>query len=820
MLEIKARPMPTNRFDPFEKADIYQGIHQRFEKMAAQHGSRAAVKDPERLFTYAALNTVANNIARAILREIGSGPGQVAIVLANDAYAIAAIFGALKARKAYVPVDPLFPQDRTAHMLEHAEAQLIVTDQAHYTLAQSLSTRKLPMLLIDDLDLNRPADNCSLKTDPESMAYILYTSGSTGQPKGIAFGHRNLLHTTMCLINNLRVSPDDRMTQLHSTSFAASVVDIYCPLLNGAAVYPWDVKVRGLAGLAKWLMEEEVTSIQWIPTPFRRLMDTLEDRQRFESPRLLVMASEPLTRREFDLFRKYFSDDCLLVNQLGTSESYNYNLFFANKNTVFEGSNMPGGFSVSEEDREVLLLDPNGQPVVPGESGEIVIRSDYMSLGYWRNPELTKQVFLDDPEGTTKKLYRTGDLGMRLEDGCLIHLGRRDHQVKVRGYRIELTEVEWTLKGIDHVLDVVVMSRPDKKGELRLVAYYVSDRGQDLSVAEMRRQLAKKLPDYMIPQTFVRMWEFPMTPSGKIARNLLPEPDEERPFLGNELVEPKTETERSLALIWREVLQCREIGVTDNFFDLGGDSLHAAAILHLVRERCGVKLGYSALVRTPQIHELAALIDRARLVGSAGLEPLTAGNTEARWKENLFKGAMNRLLQVLALYAPGLTSLRVRLHRWRGARIGNNVAIGTAAIIETAHPELVSIGNNVAIGIRDVIIGHFSDSIDRDRKDSGPTVIIQDNVYLGPNVTILPNVTIGEGAVVTAGSVVNKSVEAHTMVQGNPARPVARCGVPLVGEGRTYEDFLRHLQPIEEGASSSASAGDSRRAMRLGCGSL
>jgi acetyltransferase-like isoleucine patch superfamily enzyme len=181
---------------------------------------------------------------------------------------------------------------------------------------------------------------------------------------------------------------------------------------------------------------------------------------------------------------------------------------------------------------------------------------------------------------------------------------------------------------------------------------------------------------------------------------------------------------------------------------------------------------------------------------------------------------MNRLLQVLALYAPGLTSLRVRLHRWRGARIGNNVAIGTAAIIETAHPELVSIGNNVAIGIRDVIIGHFSDSIDRDRKDSGPTVIIQDNVYLGPNVTILPNVTIGEGAVVTAGSVVNKSVEAHTMVQGNPARPVARCGVPLVGEGRTYEDFLRHLQPIEEGASSSASAGDSRRAMRLGCGSL
>ena len=169
--------------------------------------------------------------------------------------------------------------------------------------------------------LKQPAENPNLPVDPAAMAYILFTSGSTGKPKGIAFAHRNLLHTTMCLINELHVSSEDRMTQLHSTSFAASVVDIYCAILSGASVYPWDVKARGVGGLADWLRREEVTCIQWIPTPFRQMTETMGHGERFDKVRILVMASEPLTRREFDLFGRFFTDDCLLVNQMGTSES-------------------------------------------------------------------------------------------------------------------------------------------------------------------------------------------------------------------------------------------------------------------------------------------------------------------------------------------------------------------------------------------------------------------------------------------------------------------------------------------------------------------
>ena len=685
MVKTMPRIELCNPFDTFEKSEIHQGIHQRFEKQAKKYALRTAVKDPDQTLTYETLNNTANNIAHAILRKKAPRAGQVAFVLENTAYAISTLLGILKANKSYVPLDPSFPKDRTAYMFEYSESELIVTDSAHRDLAAAIAGKTVPILLIDDIDIRRSAENPNLTTDPQCMAYLLFTSGSTGKPKGIAFCHRNLLHTTMCLINNLHISADDRMTQLHSTSFAASVVDIYCPLLNGGSVYPWDVKTRGIAGLSSWLRREAVTCIQWIPTPFRQLMGSLKEGEQFGSVRLVVMASEPLTRREFDLYRVHFPDHCTLVNQIGTSESYNYYLFLANKNTIFEGSNVPAGYPVSE-DREVLLLDENKAEVGPGEIGEIAIRSEFMSLGYWRNPELTEKAFLRDGKETSKKVYLTGDLGKRLDDGCLVHLGRKDFQVKIRGYRIELPEVEFAFKHIKHVRDVAVVARPGLDGDLKLVAYYISDSGKDFSVTELRRELAGNLPDYMIPQLFVRMSEFPMTPSGKIDKNSLPAPDESRPVLDNELVTPTTALEATLSEIWKEVLRCKDLGVTDNFFELGGDSLHAAEMLYLVETHCGVELGYTVLFNAPRIRDLAVLIERARLesrVGRVGIVGEGSG-----WKrERLLRGLVNRILQVLALYAPGASSVRVWLHRVRGVRIGQNVAIGTAAILETACPQ-------------------------------------------------------------------------------------------------------------------------------------
>jgi amino acid adenylation domain-containing protein len=794
--EFGPRLAPDNEFEPFDKAEIRQGIHQRFEKMAQRFAKRVAIRDIHRSLTYDALNNAANNMAAAVTARIGAGAGQIGFMLDNDSHAITALLGVLKSGRAYVPLDPLFPKDRLAYMCGYSEASAMVTDHAHRDLAREVAGAGVPLLLLEEIDLSRPAANPGTKVDPLSLAYILYTSGSTGKPKGIAFAHRNLLHTTMCLINNLHIGPDDRLTQLHSVSFAASVVDIYCSLLSGAAVYPWEVKTLGTGDLAKWLWQEAVTSIQWIPTPLRQLLETLEpgEADYFRSVRLLIMASEPLTRREFDLYRRHFPGRCLLVNQMGTSESYNYYLFFANKQTVFDGSVVPAGYPVSG-DREVLLLGEDRQPVGQGEIGEIAIRSAYMSLGYWRSPELTDKAFLRDASDPEQRIYLTGDLGRRREDGCLLHLGRKDFQVKIRGYRIELPEVELAIKKLPAIQDVAVMARPDAKGELKLVAYYLTLEEGDLSVTDLRRGLADKLPDYMIPNLFVRMRSFPMTPSGKMDRNALPAPDDSRPVLANAVVEAHTEFEKSLVGIWKEILGHKEIGVMDNFFELGGDSLQAALILHLIHVRCGVDLDYAALLRAPQISELAQLVENKQVQNRA--QWVNAAGDVNRWrKENIFRGARNRILQVLALYSPGLTTWRVRMHRWRGVRIGNHCAIGTAAIIETARPDLIWIGDYVAIGIRNVILGHFSNSIDHDRASGEPTVRIGNNVYIGPNVTILPNVTIGDGAVVSAGSVVSKSVPARTMVRGNPAVPVAICDIPLMGKNVTYAEFLKHLRPL------------------------
>src|SRR5579863_3223576 len=200
MRVLTKRLEPTNQFDRFEESEIFQGIHQRFEKQAKKYAHRIAVKDPERALTYAELDNAANSVAQAIIKKAGRGAGQVAFVLQNDAYAIVALLGILKAGKSYVPLDPLFPKERTSFMLNSSESKLILTDYAHHGIAQDISGGKLPMLLLDEIELKASADSPNCKVDPESMAYILFTSGSTGQPKGIAFGHRNLLHTKMCLI--------------------------------------------------------------------------------------------------------------------------------------------------------------------------------------------------------------------------------------------------------------------------------------------------------------------------------------------------------------------------------------------------------------------------------------------------------------------------------------------------------------------------------------------------------------------------------------------------------------------------------------------
>ena len=293
---------------------------------------------------------------------------------------------------------------------------------------------------------------------------------------------------------------------------------------------------------------------------------------------------------------------------------------FVDGETALPESRVPAGYPIP--DREVLLLDGDGRPVALGETGEIVLRSRYLALGYWRRPDLTEEAFAPDPSGGGRRLYRTGDLGVATADGCLTHLGRQDFQVKIRGHRIETAEIELALLELRNVREAVVTARAGRADEPELVAYVVPASAPAPAAAELRAELAARLPDYMMPSAFVALVALPLTETGKVNRLALPAPGRARP-LSSPPASPRTAVERALAEIWQDVLQLDAVGIHDDFLHLGGDSLLASKILARVERAFGVELQPSALLRAATIAEMAAHLPAP----AVGAPPARAGRS-------------------------------------------------------------------------------------------------------------------------------------------------------------------------------------------------
>jgi amino acid adenylation domain-containing protein len=469
---LRGEPVrPRGPVSEFRKEDIEQSLADRFEQQVLRYPERLAVKTSSHAFTYAELNKAANQLARALLAQGGSGVEPVALVFEHGAPVIAAIFGVLKAGKFYVPLDPLYPRARTAYMLEHTQARLMVTNTRNLSLARELAQQKCQLINFDELDADLSTENLGLSISPDSLAYILYTSGSTGQPKGVMQNHRNSLHKIMRNTNEYRFRADDRLTLLFSPSFGTAESDIYGALLNGAALLPLDLKAEGMGNLANWLVQEDITVFHPVPTLFRHFLSTLTGGERFPQVRLIKLSGEPVYRRDLELYQKYFSPDCIFVNSLGATETGQFSHYQVDKNTQITSSIVPVGYAV--EDKDVLLVDDAGQPIGFNQIGEIVVKSRYLAPGYWRASDLTQAAFQPGPDGGDERLYRTGDLGLMLPDGCLLHMGRKDFQVKVRGHRVELAEIEMALLDLDDVKQAAVILRGDHAGDQHLVAYVV-----------------------------------------------------------------------------------------------------------------------------------------------------------------------------------------------------------------------------------------------------------------------------------------------------------------------------------------------------------
>jgi amino acid adenylation domain-containing protein len=600
---------PSGTFIEFSKDEVEQSIPARFERIVRQYPDRLAIKTGQYAFTYDALNKAANRVARAILTRRGSGEEPVMLLLEQGAPVIVGLLAVLKAGKFYVPLDPSHPRARTDHIIENAQSGLIVTNNQNLPLATELVHSGCRLLNIEKLDSRLSTENPNLATSPDAFACLLYTSGSTGQPKGVIQNHRNGLHSVWIRTECFHFCPDDRMT-LFAFANSAAKSNIYNALLNGAALYPRDIKAEGVANLATWLIQEEITVWNSGAPLLRHFLDTLTGEETFPQLRLIKLGSEQVSKRDVERYKKHFSPDCVLVNTLSSTETGTLREYFIDKETPITSSTVPVGYAV--EDKEVLLLDDAGQDVGRNSVGEITVSSCYLSPGYWRWPDLTQTAFHPDPRGGSARVYRTGDLGRLLPDGCLEHLGRKDFQVKIRGYRVEVAEIEMALLALESIKAAVVVAREDQPGRKRLVAYMVPVEKSPPTVSTLRHALAEKFPDYMIPSAFVMLRALPLTPNGKVDRPALPAPEGTRPDLDTPFAAPRTAVEEELTQIWAEVLSFDQVGIHDNFFDLGGHSLAATQIIARVVKRFQLELPIQFLFQAPTVAEMAAVIAQGR----------------------------------------------------------------------------------------------------------------------------------------------------------------------------------------------------------------
>jgi acyl-coenzyme A synthetase/AMP-(fatty) acid ligase/acyl carrier protein len=516
-------------------------------------------------------------------------------------------------------------------MLEDSQPRLIVTQTQHLSLAENVARRGLQVLNIDEVDARLPDENLGLSLSPNTLAYLLYTSGSTGTPKGVLQNHRNVLHMIKNECNGFHLCADDRLSLLYSPSVVSAARNTFDALLNGAAVFPFNLRDEGLACLTDWLIQEEITIYKSVATLFRHFTGTLTGEESFPHLRLIFLGSETVYRRDIEFYRKHFPPSCLFVVSLSATEITQFRKYFVDKEVSIPDSVVPVGYP--EEDLHVLLLDEGGKEVGVGTIGQIAVKSRYLSLGYWRRPDLNQSRFLPDPSGGGERIYLTGDLGRMQDDGCLIHVGREDFQVKIRGNRVEVGEIETALLDHPGVREAVVVAHEDARGEKRLAAYLVASRETVPTARELRRSLVANLPEYMVPTAFVFLDALPLTPSGKVNRLTLPVPDQARPEIEDTFVAPGTSVEQVVAGIWAEILGLEQIGVHDNFFELGGHSLLLAGVYSKLQETFGEEISLLDMLKYPTVKALSTYLGQKKSERAAArqcettIEKPNAGNS-------------------------------------------------------------------------------------------------------------------------------------------------------------------------------------------------
>ena len=614
-----------------ERHSDFQCVHHLFEAQAARTPEAPALVFKGRSLTYRELNERADAFA-ARLRALGvKRESLVAISAERSLEQVIAVLGVLKAGGAYAPVDPGYPNDRLAAILEDARPVALVTQEQHLPRLSSFAG---PVVFLDSnvfspdrIDPGRHGD-----TSAESLAYVIFTSGSTGKPKGVLIEHRSVVNHASAMARHFALRPHDRVLQFASLSFDVAAEEIYPTWLSGACVVLWPITtgVAPVRHFVEFIANEGITVLN-LPAPYWH--EWVAELARTGVPscvRLVITGSDKVSNEKFNSWRNHTGGRVRFCAAYGPSEAtITTTIFDPEPEFDTSGNCVPIGKPIT--DAEVYVLDPKLRKVAPGEEGELYIGGIGLARGYLNQPELTAERFPPHPfkRDSRARLYRTGDLARQLPDGNLEFLGRIDDQLKIRGFRIEVGEIENTLRQHPAARSVFVMGREDGAGEKKLVAYVVISNDNRPSAEDLRQFLKARLPEYMVPSAFVLLKSFPLTPGGKVDRQQLPAPELERNDPEKQYIAPRTETERELIAIWEKMLQVRPIGIRDNFFELGGHSLLDARLVAEVERVLGVTLPLAIIYHTRTIESLAETVERKKSAKPTSLlEPYRTHGTK------------------------------------------------------------------------------------------------------------------------------------------------------------------------------------------------
>ncbi|MCY9264016.1 amino acid adenylation domain-containing protein [Bacillus haynesii] len=656
-----------------------QTVYELFEEQAAKTPEQEALILNETSWSYRELDERANQIAHALRKE-GAGPNQVtAVMLHRSKEMVAALLGIWKAGSAFMPLDPDHPPERLSFLFQDSQALCLLTQQELLPFVPA--DYKGRIVTIEETAV-QPTDRLSAQSDSENWAYIIYTSGTTGQPKGVLVSHESIANTLQWRREEYRMTDRDIALHLFSYVFDGSITGLFTPLLSGACVLLTDEDdAKDVLAMKQLIVQHGVSHLLFVPSLYRVLLETLT-KEDVKSLRVVTLAGEAVTPDVIALSREICSG-AELINEYGPTENSVSTTVLRN---LQQGERVTIGRPIANTSVYIMygrLLQPIGAV------GELCISGKGLAKGYLQQKELTDQAFVTHPFQQGKRLYRTGDKARYLPNGTIEYLGRIDDQVKVRGFRIELGEIEAALRSISGVKDAAAIVHKSADGDQALAAYVVLQKEKER--LDLHRALAGKLPAYMMPDSFTILPNMPLTTSGKLDRSGLPEPAHS----GEADVMPKaprTFLETELVSIWQEVLKRERVGIRDDFFQLGGQSLKAAALVSKIYQRLHVQLPIRDVFSHPTIESMAGAIEQMARDIWPEIQPAPEKNLYPLSFAQKRLYALHQLAKDSTSYnMPAALELRGKLSRKRlkeafATLIDRHEALRTSFVLQNGEP--------------------------------------------------------------------------------------------------------------------------------------